>query len=115
MIAAGVAAPVIMGVLLRSRLFRFDPASLVERIIEERSFKAPSGKIVRRNRYAIDFSDGYRWSSHRTITTLPEGDEEQFVAYISERSGIPIDIVDPHRKPENQKVYDQGSGNLPPG
>lgn len=72
----------------------------IDRIVEERSFKAPGGKIVRKNRYAVDFSGGYSWSSHRTITTLPEGDEKHLMAFISERSGIPVEVVDPYGNQE---------------
>lgn len=68
----------------------------VARILDEYSFKAPAGNIVRERRQTIRFDDGTEWNSLPSVVGVSPKDGAFVLKYVSEASGVRIEVVDPY-------------------
>lgn len=60
------------------------------------SFKAPSGRIVQRPYYELEFTTGQIWSTRKSLCEfMHPADADAAMRFVSERSGRPIQRSDP--------------------
>lgn len=78
---------------LREKRYNYSQLCKIKKVL---SFKAPNGNVVRRTFHDLTFSDGYIWSTKNSLYEIGEELENEIVKFVSDRSGKPIEIIDPY-------------------
>jgi hypothetical protein len=72
---------------------RRHPFSAVVAVKSASHFRAPSGGVVARQHYIVEFSDGTRWSTRDHLREVDPAEDAKLAAYFAARSGKEVQEV----------------------